>query len=77
MVCDLVEQYIREVPVNQKRGKEAERLLRRDFLSVFGAGPAVQLSRRELLVDPTEAVEASADGDLAALSNPMRVHLCC
>ena len=47
-VTDLVEQYIKEVLVIQKRGREAERLLRRDFLPVFGTKPVLQLSRREL-----------------------------
>ena len=47
-VADLAEQYIKEVLAIQKRGREAERLLRRDFLPVFGTKPALQLSRREL-----------------------------
>jgi len=47
-VADLVEQYVKEVLLIQKRGKEAERLLRRDFLPVFGTKPVLQLSRREL-----------------------------
>ena len=47
-VTDLVEQYIKEVLATQKRGREAERLLRKDFLSVFGTKPVLQLSRREL-----------------------------
>jgi integrase len=50
-VSDLVEQYIKEVLATQKRGREAERLLRKDFLSVFGTKPVLQLSRRELQDD--------------------------
>jgi integrase len=48
-ITDLVEEYIEEVLVTQKRGSEAERLLRKDFLPVFGARSAVEVSRRELL----------------------------
>jgi Arm domain-containing DNA-binding protein len=36
-VSDLIEQYINEVLPMQKRGREAERLLRKDLLSVFVA----------------------------------------
>ena len=48
-VTDLVEEYIREALATQKRGREAERLLRKDFLPVFGATAAIDLTRRELL----------------------------
>lgn len=40
----------------QKRGAESARLLRRDFLPLFGSRPAIQLTRRELqdeLIRPT------------------------
>jgi integrase len=47
----LVEEYIREALSTQKRGQEAERLLRKDFLPVFGARAAIHVSRRELLND--------------------------
>jgi Arm domain-containing DNA-binding protein len=47
-IADLAEQCIKEVLAIQKRGRAAERLLRKDFLSVFGTKPAFQLSRREL-----------------------------
>lgn len=48
-VEDLVEDYVAEVLVKQKRGKEAERLLRVDFLPVFPGRPATSLTRRELV----------------------------
>jgi len=50
-VADLVEEYISEALATQKRGREAERLLRKDFLPVFGARAAIDLTRRELLTD--------------------------
>ena len=55
-VGELVEEYIKEVLALQKRGAEAARLLRRDFVSLFGHRPAIQLTRRELqdeLIRPT------------------------
>ena len=55
-VGDLVEEYIKEVLALQKRGSEAARLLRRDFVSLFGNRPAIQLTRHELqdeLIRPT------------------------
>ena len=48
-VTDLVEEYIREALTTQKRGVESERLLRKDFLPVFGSRAATSISRRELL----------------------------
>jgi integrase len=47
----LVEEYIREALATQKRRQEAERLLPKDFLPVFGARAAIDVSRRELLND--------------------------
>jgi integrase len=47
-VEDLVEEYVKEALAKQKRGAEAERLLRKDFLPIFGSRPAVELTRREL-----------------------------
>lgn len=47
-VENLVDEYVREVLSKQKRGAEAERLLRKDFLTVFAGRPAGQLTRREL-----------------------------
>ena len=55
-VGDLVEEYIKEALSKQKRGAESARLLRRDFIPLFGTKPAIQLSRRELqdeLIRPT------------------------
>jgi hypothetical protein len=55
-VGDLVEEYIKEALSKQKRGTESARLLRRDFIPLFGTRPAIQLSRRELqdeLIRPT------------------------
>jgi integrase len=55
-VEDLIEEYIREVLAKQKRGAESARLLRRDFVPVFGSRPASKLTRRELqdeLIRPT------------------------
>ena len=55
-VTDLVEDYIKEALSLQKRGADSARLLRRDFLPLFGSRPAVQLTRRELqdeLIRPT------------------------
>jgi integrase len=55
-VEDLVEEYIREVLAKQMRGAESARLLRRDFVPVFGSRPAPKLTRRELqdeLIRPT------------------------
>jgi integrase len=55
-VGDLVEEYIKEALSLQKRGAESARLLRRDFVSLFGTRPAMQLTRRELqdeLIRPT------------------------
>lgn len=55
-VTDLVEEYIKEALSLQKRGAESARLLRRDFLPLFGSRPAIQLTRRELqdeLIRPT------------------------
>jgi hypothetical protein len=43
-----VEEYIKEALSRQKRGAESARLLRRDFLPLFGSKPAIQLTRREL-----------------------------
>ena len=47
-VNDLVDEYVREALSKQKRGVEAERLLRKDFLAVFDGKPAIALTRREL-----------------------------
>lgn len=58
MVGDLVEEYIKEALSRQKRGAESARLLRRDFVSLFGSRPAIELTRRELqdeLIRPTLA----------------------
>lgn len=55
-VCDLVEEYIKEALLKQKRGTESARLLRRDFVPLFADKPAIQLTRRELqdeLIRPT------------------------
>ncbi len=55
-VEDLVEEYIKEVLAKQKRGAESARLLRKDFVPVFGSRPAPKLTRRELqdeLIRPT------------------------
>lgn len=50
-VTDLIDDYAREKLNTQKRGREAERLLRRDFLPLFVAKGAADVSRRELLND--------------------------
>ena len=50
-VADLVEEYITEALATQKRGAESERLLRKDFLPVFGSRAASDVSRRALLDD--------------------------
>jgi integrase len=47
-VGDLVDEYIEEVLSKQKRGAEGARLLRKDFVPVFGTRSALQLTRREL-----------------------------
>ena len=47
-VNDLVDEYVKEVLSKQKRGVEAERLLRKYFLSVFDGKPAIELTRRQL-----------------------------
>ena len=55
-VGDLVEEYIKEALSKQKRGAESARLLRRDFVPLFGGKPAIELTRRELqdeLIRPT------------------------
>lgn len=55
-VGDLAEEYIKEALSKQKRGAESARLLRRDFVSLFGSKPASELTRRELqdeLIRPT------------------------
>ena len=55
-VSDLVEEYIEEALSLQKRGAESARLLRKDFVPLFGSRPAIQLTRRELqddLIRPT------------------------
>lgn len=57
-VGDLVEEYVKEALSRQKRGAESARLLRRDFVPLFGTRPAVELTRRELqdeLIRPTLA----------------------
>jgi hypothetical protein len=54
--ADLVEDYIKEALSKQKRGAESARLLRRDFVPLFGSKPARELTRRELqdeLIRPT------------------------
>ncbi|HYL91029.1 MAG TPA: tyrosine-type recombinase/integrase [Burkholderiales bacterium] len=53
---DLVEEYIKEALSKQKRGAESARLLRRDFVPLFGTKSASELTRRELqdeLIRPT------------------------
>lgn len=55
-VTDLVEEYVKGALAKQKRGAEAERLLRKDVLPLFGGRLAAQLTRRELqdeLIRPT------------------------
>jgi len=55
-VGDLIEEYIKEALSKQKRGAESARLLRRDFVSLLGSKPAIELTRRELqdeLIRPT------------------------
>jgi hypothetical protein len=55
-VGDLVDEYIKEVLSKPKRGGEAARLLRRDFVPLFGSKPAIEFTRRELqdeLIRPT------------------------
>lgn len=47
-VNDLVDDYVKEALSKQKRGAEAERLLRKYFLPVFDGKPAIELTRREL-----------------------------
>jgi len=47
-VNDLVDDYVKEALSKQKRGAEAERLLRKYFLPVFDGKPATELTRREL-----------------------------
>ena len=47
-VNDLVDEYVKEALSKQKRGAEAERLLRKYFLPVFDGKPAIELTRREL-----------------------------
>jgi integrase len=45
---NLINQYINEVLVHQKRGAESARILRRDLLPVLGDRPALRITRREL-----------------------------
>ena len=47
-VNDLVDEYVKEALSKQKRGAEAERLLRKYFLPVFDGKSAIELTRREL-----------------------------
>ncbi|MGQ0543840.1 MAG: tyrosine-type recombinase/integrase [Betaproteobacteria bacterium] len=47
-VGDLIEEYIKEALSKQKRGPDSARLLRKDFLPLFGGKPAAELTRREL-----------------------------
>jgi integrase len=47
-VTNMCEEYFREVLPNLKRGDEAKRLLRVDFMPFFGDIPAAELTKRQL-----------------------------